>query len=197
MTQLQKYGVCDPAHDSLFLFYGWFKGVAERGGRLLEERPSLGDLRTHHQHAIWGWLQVQDKPRSIPQKGDLMEDLQQIDYHPHIKARDTRKNNHIFVGTETLSFAADVAGAGVFSYYDPSLRLTCRNEVNIRSEWLVPGFLRHCARGGIQKKKWSTEGSEARVRWEGPGQEFVFDTTGHETAVSKWLAGIFKREAVR
>jgi hypothetical protein len=130
MRQLQNQGVCDPQNNSLFLFYGWFKGVrVVRDGRLHEETPSLRQPRTHHQHVIWGWLQVEDKPRLIP-RGEVAQDLAHIDYHPHIEARYRRTNNYIFVSRKTLSFAENIAGAGVFSRYDDQvLRLTCEDEV--------------------------------------------------------------------
>ena len=193
MTELQSHGVCDPSNDSLFLFYGWFKGVREEhDGRLRYHSARRGELQTHSQHVIWGWLQIEEKPKWIP-TGELDPSLLHIDYHPHIEGRARRKNNYIFKGRERLSFVENVAGAGVFSHLDRDLRLTCENEINKRSSWVVPPFLRSCARGRIAKGRWTTDGSVHRVEYSGFGQEFIFDTEGHEEAASQWLATIFTK----
>ena len=196
MTELQTHGVCDPANNSLFLFYGWFKGVREEHGDRLRYQPARpGELQTHSQHVIWGWLQIEEGPKLIP-TGELDPSLSHIDYHPHIEARDRRKNNCIFIGREKLSFAENVAGAGVFGHFDRDLRLTCENETNKRSLWAVPTFLRSCARGRIAKGRWTTCGPVERVEYSGFGQEFIFDTEGHEEAASQWLASIFHKAPV-
>jgi hypothetical protein len=102
MTELQKHGVCDPTNKSLFLFYGWFKGVrVEDDGRLRYETATPRELRTHNQHVIWGWLQVEDAPRLIP-KEELRQDLTHIDYHPHIEARVSRENITTPMSTSAL-----------------------------------------------------------------------------------------------
>jgi len=191
MKELQNNGVCDPDNQSLFLFYGWYKGVGmSNDGNLYYERAQKDELRTHHQHMIWGWLQSEGYPRRIPESG-LSQELKQFAHHPHIEERN-RKNNYIFVSKKKLSFADDIPGVGVFSHYDLSLRLTCSKELNKRSSWLVPAFLHPCARGRIEKALWSPEGKNMRVEYRGYGQEFIFDTVGFEAETSEWLGRIFQ-----
>jgi hypothetical protein len=193
MTELQKHGACDPQNETLFLFYGWFKGVRENhDGELAWDTGRQGELQSHHQHLIWGWLQIDGEPRAIP-KGSIAEDFFKIKYHPHIEAREHRRNNWIFVSRETLSFVENVSGSGVFARYDPALRLTRRSEINKRSSWVLPSFFRPSARGRIAKGRWEADGAEERVEYSGFGQEFIFDTSGHEAAALKWLTSIFER----
>ena len=193
MTELRDGGVCDPCNHSLFLFFGWFKGVRiGHDGRLGYERARAGEPRTHHQHVIWGWLQSDGEPRRVPTEGELAQELRCFDHHPHVEARNRGDNNYVFVGRRKLSFREDLPGAGVFAHYNPALRLTCPLERNKRSSWPLPAFLRSCARGRIENAKWSSEGCAERVQYRGFGQEFVFDTKNHESETAEWLGAVFQ-----
>jgi hypothetical protein len=191
MTELKNNDACEPYNQTLFLFYGWFKGVCKgNNGGLQYEKARINEPRTHHQHVIWGWLQSDGRPRQIPETG-LNQDLRQFDYHPHIEERYS-KNNYIFVSRKKLSFANEIPGSGVFTHYKPTLRLTCPEETDKRSSWILASFLHACARGRIAKPQWRSKGINMRIQYKGYGQEFIFDTSDREDETSKWLDDIFQ-----
>ncbi|MGI4758465.1 MAG: hypothetical protein ACRYGF_16645 [Janthinobacterium lividum] len=191
-TELNMGGVSDADNNPLFLFYGWFKGIERRSdGGLRYARTVQDDARSHDQHVIWGWLQTDSAPRRITQE-ELTGDLMSAVHHPHIEDRHRGQNNWLYIARERLSFAHAIAGAGTFEKYAPALRLTCDLQSSRRSSWSLPSFLRNAARGRIRNAPWQTDGDRERVFYKGYGQEFLFNTEGHEKETSIWLSSIFK-----
>lgn len=188
-TTLHKGGVCDPNNHSLFLFYGWYRGVEENTGTLGYIRTKPNERLSQNQHVIWGWLQV-ETPHLIAPEQVLPSELADADHHPHVENRD-RINNCIYVGRDWLTFEKDKAGAGIFSHYHPDLRLTCPNERNKMSSWRVPPFLRNAATGGVYTQWRKQRPDASSLFYRGPGQEFVFNTEHHETETSEWLTKLF------
>lgn len=190
-SELDTGGVSDADNYPLFLFYGWFRGIEQRpGGGFRYAKKFQDDPRSHDQHLIWGRLQPDSAPRRITQ-GEITGDLMSAVHHPHIEDRDRGQNNCLYIARKRLSFAHAIGGAGTFEKYDPALRLTCHLQSSRRSSWSLPAFLRDAARGRIRNAPWQTDGNRERVFYRGYGQEFIFNTEGHEEETSTWLSSIF------
>ncbi len=187
-TSLDKGGVCDPSNFSLFLFYGWYRGVAASGAGSLRYLPYADNPVSHDQHVIWGWLQVESA-----HTGDLTGRLPCADHHPHIE-HSARKNNCVYVGKQRLTFNPEKPGAGTFLRYHSDLRLTCPAETRRMSYWRVPPFLRSTAIGGIHTQ-WNKQSNNAKsLLYRGFGQEFIFDVSSQDCALELrgWLSTLFR-----
>jgi len=188
---LKSGGVCDPNNHSLFLFYGWFRGVEEENdGGLRYIRAEANKPMSQNQHVIWGWLQVKTQ-YEIRENQALPPELEFADHHPHIEHRD-RKNNFLYEGMSRLTFDNNKLGSGIFPRYHADLRLTCPDEFNRMSYWRVPPFLRSAATGGVNTQ-WKKQCSNAQsLRYQGPGQEFIFNTEGCQNETADWLTKLFR-----
>ena len=190
-TELCKLGACVPANNTLFLFYGWFKGVEERpNGGFRYVRARRRDAWTHNQHVIWGWLQSEGAPVHITVPPHS-ERLRRADHHPHLEYLN-EPNNYMYVGRTSRIFDENVSGAGVFSDYHGDLRLTCPNEINCRTKWHLPAFLQECAIGRFVTAKWGQCDRSAQAQYRGFGQEFVFDVSNRHADAGAWLKNIFE-----
>lgn len=188
-TSLEKGGVCNSSNNSLFLFYGWYRGVTDDGaGSLRYLSYKADDSLSHDQHVIWGWLQVESAHTD-----DLARTLPCADHHPHIEHSE-RKRNCVYVGKQLLTFDPAKPGAGTFLKYHPDLRLTCPDESKRMSHWKVPPFLRRTAVGGI-RTQWSAQPHDARTLvYKGFGQEFIFevDQVDCKAELGEWLSTLFR-----
>ena len=190
-TELDLGGVSDAVNASLFLFYGWFRGIEQRtDGKIRYSKTVQHDPRSHDQHLMWGWLQPTSAPTRIIQ-GPLPDELKKAAHHPHLEDRNRGPNNCLYLARKRLSFAPTIAGAGTFERYGPALRLTCSRQSKRRSSWILPAFLRKAAQGRIRNAPWQADGDRERVSYRGYGQEFIFNTEGYEEETSTWLTSIF------
>jgi hypothetical protein len=179
------FGQCDAAQGHLeryvtegdiFLFFGWFRNV---------ERTRDGSLRYigDHMHLIHGWLQIERllRPKEQAPPYEPCE-------HPHFRAP-ARNKNIVYVGADRLSFC-NLPGAGRFSKYRETLRLTAPGERNQRSRWRLPSFFCDDAHSRLtyhRDREWSSEPPFAYVRSAPIGQEFVFDPSECSIEAHRWL----------
>ena len=178
----------------LFLFFGWFRAAVKQVEKYEFSRNSP-DV-----HAIWGWLQVEER-LELPEKLTRAQEI--APHHPHV-AHCVEKNNCIYVGMKSLSFLEDSHGAGVFRTLtndrclsDKQVGLKPRKR--LRTNWRLPKFFKQVHVTHIpslqEQGKWREDGESILGQAANhPGQEFIFETEGHEEDVAKWLEGIFHRE---
>lgn len=146
----------------LFLFFGWYRQVDE-SGCYVKDAPDL--------HVIFGYLEVEE----ILKEFSDLENYSYLKNHPHI-VKNYKKNNAIYIASETLSFAEHLPGAGVFKYSD-SLKLTANNQT--RRVWELPEFFRNI-NITYNKKSWKDDGFFHSA---GIGQEFII---AENEQVNRW-----------
>ena len=137
----------------LFLFFGLYRPVTNT-------ETFWRYARGRELHIIFGWLQVgavlklsSDKPPA------------QLERHPHVLRSSivrnelgarSEDNNTLYVGRERMSFASDVAGAGVFGPidhddYDDPRRLTHQDKSC--SQWRLPSFFHSLSTWGTRRPR--------------------------------------------
>jgi hypothetical protein len=173
----------------LFLFFGWFRQAHESSSGSFcfdKEEPDL--------HAIWGWLQIE---KSLDLNDCTQHGIARkiAGHHPHVLRSENGKANCLYVAGEILSFLPKCAGAGVFSKFHDELRLSDKQET-LRSHWRLPAFFKKIKMTHLPHlPEWKLDGeSIVGEGAKGRGQEFIFETKGHEEDVAKWLEGIFSGE---
>ena len=83
----------------LFLFFGLYRRVERttRGWRFIPSAPE--------QHILWGWLQIEEKYRTVDLgDGELPDELGWALYHPHLY--------HLYGGNNTVYVAAEKLDLG-------------------------------------------------------------------------------------
>ena len=175
LSHLKDQGV---AQGDLFLYFGWFRRVRASGSSGIEYLRTADD-----EHVIWGWLQVQS---TISPSGTVP---MWASHHPHVVV----SHGELFVGSDRLSFAPSMEGAGTFDHYDPRLRLTCPGVRRNRTLWRIPWFFaRENPRLTYHPKTvWQQDGDYAIGKSADKGQEFVLSTEGIEEEVGRWLSQLF------
>jgi hypothetical protein len=153
----------------LFLFFGWFRATRREGGRLRWEGPDL--------HVLFGWLEI-DEVVTVGEHTALGFS------HPHLDGRTTARfarGNTLYLGTDRVSLAPTLPGAGTFPRLAPVLRLTAEGAT--RSVWDLPAALHpgvtpaplswHAA------DRWAhgPEVGRTTLRSAARGQEFVLGAT--------------------
>lgn len=187
-THLARHGV---GKGDLFLFFGWFRAVAETAGRLRYVRgaPNL--------HVIYGWLQVGEVIRLSNGNGKT-ESLAPFADHPHMSGRD-RPSNTLYLASDRIHLPRTIRnGGGIFTHVSRSRILTEANQSK-RSNWRLPRWF-HPRQGAVlsyheQRARWALAGNECTLSSASRGQEFVIAPPNREAAVS-WLGSIFSAEAV-
>lgn len=112
---------CHVEEGDLFLFFGNFRHVIKNEvGEYWYARKGMDDKDVYYGspiQAIWGYMQV----------GKVVYEAEEISkfyWHPHSCAeRNRESNNTIYLATETLTFAPEMPGCGIFDY-DPKRVLT-------------------------------------------------------------------------
>lgn len=183
----QKIGVGD-----LFLFFGLFQRVEQRGGtwRFVTNSREL--------HVLWGWLQVGEFHKVAALSSN---DLPWARYHPHFRGNRGRGNT-LYVAADKLRLGGkrfDVPGAGIFPRFKEQLLLTDLTEENTRSlltQWRLPAaFYPHSGKRPLSYhgKSWRWRRSEdaayCGLRSVSRGQEFVLDLD-HYPEVLGWLESL-------
>jgi hypothetical protein len=180
------------SEGDLFLFFGLYR-QAEQGGpngfRYVRGTKAL--------HVIYGWLQVASicyvQADGVPAG---------LERHPHALrsfivenelSRQSVDNNTIYTACEQLSFSSR-AGYGVFEDFDSydagdPRRMTATNAGSV-TEWCLPSFFCAMSNMGVQPL---AAGPYWYPNRRGRGQEFVFNTAGHEQEVEVWLHELFAR----
>lgn len=186
-AHLQRRGV---AAGDLFLFYGWFRQVAFTQG-VYRYVPNAPDW-----HVLFGWLQV---ARRIPVNTPAGIPPWAAD-HPHCQRRAPHKLDSLYVARDTLDLP-DIAhtgmrraGAGVFTHFDPLLRLTDPHSSQ-RSLWRLPAWFYPDNRASTlsyhdRRDRWRPADGAVHLQTVGRGQEFVLDCAAYPEAIG-WLQTIF------
>ncbi len=186
-SHLENSGV---AVGDLFIYFGWFREVEERVGRIqwLRGSPEL--------HVIFGWLQVGEILRvgSNPSVPDW------ANYHPHTVAGAYPNSNTIYVASERLTLPGidpDAPGAGVFHKYHERRRLTAPDG-NGRSNWRLPVWF-DPTRTDValtyhpKPAQWRVKETHVELDTVGRGQEFVFDADVYPEALA-WFGSMLPRD---
>jgi len=180
-TVLERAGV---GPGDLFLFFGWFRRVEQHDGgfRFVRGAPDL--------HVLWGWLQVD----TVLTVGSCPIPTW-AEYHPHVASSSQRKNNTLYIASESLLLegnATGLPGAGVFARYAVNLSLTKPGAR--RSLWSLPGWFAPApGRAPLgyhaELTRWSPAGDRVELRSAARGQEFVLDTACYPEALP-WLRSL-------
>lgn len=169
LTELRDNGVKE---KDLFLFFGWFRQTEYYNGRLryIPRSPNL--------HVIYGYMQIGSIVDSVNKIPDWLK------YHPHANLNNykeawQKKQNIIYLPSERLSFAPDLAGSGTFNFRQ---ELVLTKTGYSRSRWDFPYSMR-----GIpishNPKGWKKDYFQSAAR----GQEFIMDAS---SSVMDWVKKI-------
>lgn len=182
-SHLAKAGI---GAGDLFLFFGLFRPVENRGGRLAYTRGQPAA------HVLFGWLQV----ATVHRVDDCGDQMAWAADHPHFHMPPDAGNS-VYVARDELALPgvqAHVPGAGLFRRHAPGLRLTAPSAS--ASGWLLPGWFEPVASRPpltyhTDPGRWTRQGDRVRLRCVARGQEFVLDVSAYPEA-SAWLAALFQ-----
>ncbi|MBI4881383.1 MAG: hypothetical protein HY812_17235 [Planctomycetes bacterium] len=180
-------GVLDRARvgkGDLFLFFGWFREVEERAGRLRFVPGAAG------KHVIFGWLRV-GRVLAIPSA----RTPRWAAAHPHVR-QPGRDRNTLYVASKQMQLQGMpciVPGGGAFARYHERLRLSAAGKT--RSVWEVPTwFAPRRGRPALgyheDSERWAMQDGRLLLRSVARGQEFVLDVD-HYPEARPWLAELF------
>lgn len=149
----------------LFLFFGWFRETEYRNGRLRYKRNSP-DIQM-----IYGYMQVGE----IVKAGDIIPEW--LLTHPHaLRIKNGSTRDAIFLPTDKLSFAPELAGASML-HYDSELVLTAPGMS--RSKWALPDFFKkenvkigHSPRQPEDGSYFQSAAIGQEMIWEAPASAF-------------------------
>ncbi len=179
------------AAGDLFLFFGLFRPVEQRGGRWRFVPGSRS------QHQLWGWLQVGE----VRRVSELTpQERRWCAYHPHCHG-ERAANNTLYLAAPKLTlpgWASELPGAGTLTGCGPELVLTAP-EATSPSLWRLPAaFMPMGGRSPLtyhqRSDRWRRVGDECRLRSAARGQEFVLETADYP-GVQAWLVELLSRFA--
>jgi len=168
LSHLQNQGV---GPGDLFLFFGLFRRVVERNGRLQWDGGSPPE------HLVFGWLRV----GSVVTPSDPGWSSLSLTHgdHPHV-THPYGATNGLLLSADQCDMAPDQRASGLHRRWCQARRLTRPN--GPPSEWRLP---RRCHPGeaGVEasyhgkRDRWRVEGDTVVLRTVGRGQEFVVEAT--------------------
>ena len=167
----------------LFLFFGLFQAAAVVNGRV-QLKP-----QAPRRHVIWGWLQV-----GTVWPVDNVDREQHVwaVYHPHFH-RSPDPGNTLYIAAPKLAWPGlDLAGAGVWTQFEPRLQLTAPGTAV--SVWQLPSWLFPSGRVSRlsyhgNEDLWVRQDGQVRLQTVGRGQEFVLDSVHYPEAID-WVKGL-------
>lgn len=182
---LRNQGV---GEGDIFLFFGLFQPVEKTasGWRYVRNCNPM--------HVLFGWLQIAGR---IPVSAWSATDPWAL-YHPHF-AREPHQSNVIYLSSERLTLASvhrkAIAGAGVFPFFSPALRLTAPTSAR-PGRWLLPVWFHPEGRRSVLSyhgdlTRWNKSNSGANLSSVSRGQEFVLDCDDYPEAAD-WLQELLK-----
>jgi hypothetical protein len=176
----QQVGVGD-----VFLFFGLYRRTKIVAGNFDFAKNS------QNEHVIWGWLQVD---KIIRVENDTLSSFPWCREHPHI-VYTKRNNNVIYTASKSLTISgadSSVAGSGVFSEFNPRLKLTAE-ESQCPSVWRLPVWFSPQNGGSLSyhtvPNRWhrcKKYRDKVLLESVGRGQEFVIDI-GDDIIAKEWL----------
>jgi hypothetical protein len=167
----------------VFLFFGLFRCVERvaSGWRYIRDCQPI--------HVLFGWLQVANR---VPVSAWPATD-RWAHYHPHF-AWVPHPSNVIYVSADRLRLprvrSTGVAGAGLFQFFSPVLRLTAPDS-NRPGRWLLPEWFHPEHRASVLSyhsdfSRWQKSDAGVILSSASRGQEFVLDCDHYPEAVG-WL----------
>ena len=164
-SHLSKHGI---GPDDLFLFFGLYRRVVQRGGRYEFERGARAS------HVLFGWLQV-DSVHHVDQRS---HPLDWASDHPHFHMAPNPRNV-VYVSRRHLDLPGlktAVPGAGVFRKHSQHLELTAPDAKG-SSDWRLPRWFEPRRRRPAlsyhgRVDRWRRDGDHVRLQTVGRGQEF-------------------------
>jgi len=185
---LRKQRVCK---GDIFLFFGLFRKVEQAidGWRYVRNSNPM--------HVLFGWLQIAER---VSVSAWPVTDHWAL-YHPHF-AREPHKSNVIYISTERLTLTQreckGIAGAGVFPFFSPLLRLTApksdRPGLWLLPQWFYPKPRKSALSFHGDISRWKKSSSGTMLSSVSRGQEFVLDCDDYPEAVG-WLGDLFNSPA--
>jgi len=180
-SHLQRMGVTT---GDLFLFYGWFRHVEKVQGRFcyLRGAPDW--------HVLFGWLQIAQRLPAATEDAPAWAAA-----HPHCQRHKHPNPDSIYLAAETLSVPGVIqAGAGIFTHFNPLLRLTDPQHKQ-RSLWRLPAWFYPAGRHSHlsyhgRLDRWHLSDNSVRLQTVGRGQEFVLDSDDYPEVLA-WLHMLF------
>ncbi|MFC2036317.1 hypothetical protein ACFLUJ_09435 [Chloroflexota bacterium] len=154
-SHLCKQGV---GVGDLFIFFGWFRKVVQRNGKLSFDRSS------RDKHVIFGYLQIGEMIKVKPET----KIPKWMDYHPHALPSRMRTNNTIYSARDSLTWNSNLPGAGIFSF---SKNLVLTKDGLPRSKWCLPEYFKNVRISYHSEDSWKSDYFQSVAR----GQEFVID----------------------
>lgn len=184
-SHLANQGV---AVGDIFIFFGLFREVGEKDGKLVFVKGSL------KKHVIWGWMQIGEmvKIDSCDRRK-----LAWASYHPHF-SHDRDELNTLYIAKDILEIPdmkLKKPGAGVFKEYSNSLLLSDKCSSNA-SQWRLPRcFYPKSVETSLSYhsdlKRWTLKDSCVLLKSCGRGQEFVLDAEFYPESV-EWVLGLLQ-----
>jgi hypothetical protein len=209
-------GVTDPTENNglrpLFLFFGWYREITERGGTYSYVRRAPDTHRRAPDiHAFFGWLQVAQKI-NLAGRADREEIQRKMPWaasHPHVACPFCDgQPNAIYIAPELDSdddhlildgHDTGLPASGMFRNFDREIH-TLTIEGQPRTNWRLPSWFWRAGEPTLgmntNRLRWHPiEGHPDCVRLESVdiGQEFVFDSLDHDRdQVRAWVTKIIK-----
>ena len=179
LSHLQNEGV---GPGDLFLFFGWFRRIAEKNGKLYYV-PQSPDL-----HLIYGYLEIGEVIQLS--KSNIPNWLKE---HPHYVMKHTysERLNTIYVAADRSTWFPNQAGAATFSFSEKSV-LTLPGQS--RTQWKLPACFfekdqcllsYHRHKKGIPLK--GLNGKYYQIKAASRGQEFVIDASSE---IRSWIQSL-------
>ena len=176
----------------LFLFFGLFRRIEVRDGCytwVKNVRPC---------HVIWGWLQIAEV---LPiESANPPSGYEWAAYHPHLR-QEGESNNVVYVASRHLEMdnvdTASLPGAGVFSYFSTSRRLTAPLAEN-KTTWHLPAWFyptgnRMPLTYHRNARRWRRQGERTELKTVSRGQEFILDCDEYPEAVG-WVYDLLQKK---
>jgi hypothetical protein len=155
----------------IFLFFGWFRQVEKRDGRL-RFKPGTPNI-----HMFFGWLEIGDIWQ-LPK--DALRIPAWASEHPHVNANYPGNTIYVAAGNGTAH------NAGTFRSFSDQLVLTEQDKSRSRwrlPKWFYPGVGRSALSYHDKVSRWTLGDNCADLQSVARGQEFVLDADDYPEVV--------------
>lgn len=173
----------------IFVFFGLFRRVQYVSNKYVWDNGSQPE------HVIWGWLQVEE---TITVDTCQRDRYKWVNNHPHFH-RGVEANNTLYIAREHQTLTnldpGQISGAGVFTFYSNSLRLTASLALK-PNQWHLPGWFypftgRKPLTYHTDLNRWQIDEQGVRLDAVARGQEFVLDCQDYPEAI-EWVTSLIQ-----